>query len=379
MGEAGDLMIKKYGPGGQLLWVRTYADLSGQHMLMDAAGDLIVGGHEWNSGFVGAAVAKISPQDGELVWKTLLPGGVGGILRLALGANDEIHAIASPYNGITQDDITTRKLDASGALLWEVSYNFFSAATLSHYDEAAEDIDVAPDGRVAVTGWGYGGATSKDAVTVVYDAEGNQQWVRRWDNGAQVESSAAVRFGPGGSVYVGGTAAGISGYFADFLLIKYDAAGNQQWVRTFDGEANHNDTIERLHIDSFGNPVVVGHSKGFSAQLGAMAFGTTVLKYDPQGVPLWERKHFSGGFGEEPRWSVLGSDDSLYITADGGTGQDDFMTFKLSPLGGLRWEILHVDPGVSTNDYPRSIAVGADGAVVVTGRTPFQTIKYEQL
>jgi hypothetical protein len=223
--------------------------------------------------------------------------------------------------------------------------------------------------------------TSFDIATVVYDTNGNQRWVRRYNNPIEngQDLGRDVAFGPNGEVYVGGhtlNGAAPIGDGLDFALIKYDANGNEEWVRTYDGPAppqSSADRLARLRVDSQGNVVITG-----SSQQVDFTFGFTTIKYDANGNQLWVRSHVSpGGFGDYPRAMVVGPDDAVYVTGQGGNSQQDYLTVKYDTDGNEEWSIHYVDSDPSP-DRANAIALDAGGNVLVTGETPFTTVRYEQ-
>ncbi|RJR22461.1 MAG: hypothetical protein C4581_00970 [Nitrospiraceae bacterium] len=130
-------------------------------------------------------------------------------------------------------------------------------------------------------------------------------------NYASSMNGADVEMGPGGTVYVAAeTGADIAGQVGldDFVLIKYDAAGNMMWTRQFG-------TIERdwlgggLHVDSAGNAYVVGSQRGSAAA----QYKIIVFKFDPDGNQLWSV--ITPGFGLGVATDAAGN---VYVTSQGG-------------------------------------------------------------
>ena len=110
--------------------------------------------------------------------------------------DDEPHGIAA--NGtavfvtgriattVCWDYVTLAYDAATGALLWQMSYN-----GPANQDDAAYAVGVSPDGtKVYVTGGSVGATPYNDYATVAYDATtGVQLWVSRYDGPAQNEDT----------------------------------------------------------------------------------------------------------------------------------------------------------------------------------------------
>src|SRR5262249_17983306 len=111
---------------------------------------------------------------------------------------------------------------------------------------------------VYVTGYIASAASGKDITTVKYDANGNQRWAVSFNgtgNGDDYPAGLAVD--SGANVYIAGTSRG-SGTGDDFAVIKYDSAGAQKWVSTYNGPGNDIDRAAALAVDASGNVVVAG-------------------------------------------------------------------------------------------------------------------------
>src|SRR5690349_9850043 len=163
-------------------------------------------------------------------------------------------------------------------------------------DEVA--IAGAPDGA---GGAFLGGATrgnlggppagGYDAWLARFNAAGNSVWIRQFGATADDAVGAAASDGLGG-VYVGGGTYGSLGGTnlggSDAWLARYDAAGNQLWIRHFG--TGWNETVYGAAPDGSGGVYLCGMTEG---NLGGPSAGLTdawVTRYDGAGNQLCSRQ-----------------------------------------------------------------------------------------
>jgi hypothetical protein len=258
----------------------------------------------------------------------------------------------------------TIKYAPDGTQLWVKTYN-----GPSNFRDEPHSLAVMPNGTVAVTGRSTG--ILDDVATIRYDTNGNELWVRRFDGAGNGDIGRDVAFGPAGEVYVGGYS-NLTG-LTDMLLIKYDAAGNQVWVKTFNGVDDKSDSIARIGVDSQGNILATGYLQPASFYSD---FGT--LKYDPNGNLLWVRLYDGPIANDEeiPRALVIGPNDSVYVTGY-QQGSVSVATVKYDSNGNQVWAATYNHPNTLL-DSGNAIAVDALGNVTVSGQSPILTIRYSE-
>ena len=121
---------------------------------------------------------------------------------------------------------------------WVADYN----GPGNNIDEA-HAIAVDGTGNVYVTGRSYGNGIGFDYATIKYNSAGQQQWLARYTGfqGDGDDEARAIAVDKSGNVYVTGRSAGISAGL-DYATIKYNSAGQQQWVARYNGPATENFT-----------------------------------------------------------------------------------------------------------------------------------------
>ena len=278
-------------------------------------------------------------------------------------------------------DIATIKYNSAGVEQWVVRYN--SPANFDDYPnslaiDSNDNIYIA--GQIRVAPGAY-----FDYVTLKYNSSGQQQWIKTFNGtGGGDDKANSVAVDGSGNVFV----TGISNvdknasYLTDIVTIKYDASGNEVWKSQYDGPGKSSDGAVSIKLDGAGNIYVFGSSNGgLSTQ---MDYAT--IKYNPQGAKIWEtRYNASGGNTEEARAMVLDAKGDVYVTGNsaGPTGRD-YATIKYNSSGVEQWVMRYNGTGNAYDDA-LSIAVNSSGSVAITGSSPgatsatdYATVKYSQ-
>jgi len=191
-----------------------------------------------------------------------------------------------------------------------------------------------------------------------------QEWVARYNGpGNGWDHAAALAVDGSGNVYVTGNAYSASTN-NDYTTVKYNSAGQQQWVKTYNGPGNGSDEATALALDGSGNVYVTGASY----QGASTGIDYATVKYDSAGTQQWVKRWEQSGTDVAMDLAVDGSD--VYVTGRsdlwGGTA-DDIWTLKYDTDGNYKWPKRYNGPGNNT-DWPQDITVaGSGGGIYVTG------------
>jgi hypothetical protein len=218
------------------------------------------------------------------------------------------------------------------------------------------DGEVSSSGEVTSMGAVIGNG-ERDYATIKYDSSGYQQWVRRYDGpGNSWDHASDIAVDGLGNVYVTGDGGDIVERWydkkhnfigpgeRDYITIKYDGKGVEQWVRRYDGPGNSWDQATALVIDNLGNVFVTGSS--------------ATVKYDTNGNQLWAIM-YEGGSVRDIAVDSLGN---VYVAGDSAT-------VKYDTNGNQMWAAKY------SGRVVESLALDDLGNVYITGNSA--TIKYD--
>jgi hypothetical protein len=270
----------------------------------------------------------------------------------------------------SDDDYATVAYDAStGAERWVARYNGPGNGRDVPYDLA-----VSPDGTsVFVTGFSAQANGLWDYATAAYDTStGTERWVVRFTRPASRYNVAyAIRVSlDGTTVFVTGNTDGVNG--ADYATVAYDAStGSEQWVAVYDGPGSSDDVAGSLELAPDGASVyVTGYTSGTASGLDY-----ATVAYDASiGAEQWVATYNGPGDGDDSPASLGLSPDgsTVFVTGStsGTTTDRDFGTVAYdAATGDQAWVTVYDGPGIS-RDAPSNLAVSPDGtAVFVTGYT----------
>jgi uncharacterized delta-60 repeat protein len=390
VGSGGDLDYAtiKYSAGRQQ-WVARYdgpassADRA-QAIAVDNAGNVYVTGWTYvvpNSNNADYATIKYNSA-GEQQWIAYY-NGPGNLF-------DEATAIAVDESGnvfVTGDswgsggnlDYATIKYDSSGQQQWVARYN-----GPGDFADVPAAIALDNSGNVYVTGYSWGSGNDFDYATIKYNFSGEEQWVARYNGpGNNDDSARGIAVDSSGNVYVTGwSAAGPSTGF-DYATIKYNSAGQEQWVARYSGPGNQADEAAAIAIDNSGNVYVTGSSLNSEANLDY-----ATVKYNSSGQEQWAAR-YNGPANRHDAAHVLALDSlgNVYVTgfSEGSGTNTDYATIKYNSSGEQQWVARYNGLGNDT-DEATAIAVDGSGNVYVTGRSvgsggdfDYATIKYQQI
>lgn len=331
-----DYTTIKYSPTGVQQWVALYNGTAGTYeearvVAVDNQENIYVTGKSMGVGSDNDIVTIKYDLNGNQLWVQRYNGASNnydGANSMVVDASGNVY-VAGESIGIGSDYITL-KYDTDGNLQWANRYNGTNSG-----GDAATCVKVDNSGNVYVTGYSDGGSTSDDYATIKYSSSGAQQWVKRFDGlSHQGDFATALALDQSGNIYVTGKSTYFSGTLADsnFATIKYNSNGDMLWLASYAGANNSSDVSRGIVVDNSGNIIVTGSSgDGFQNDY-------VTIKYNQAGSQIWMGSYNGTGSGNDYS-SSLASDNSgnIYVTGRsmGSLTDFDYATIKYSILTGI--------------------------------------------
>jgi uncharacterized delta-60 repeat protein len=215
------------------------------------------------------------------------------------------------------------------------------------------------------------------AISIPVFAQLNQQWSSQYNNtsgyGQEPDEIFRIVSDNAGQLYACGRSN------SNVSLLKFDAVnGNLGWQKTHNGALNGSDLGYDCALDGLGNIYVVGQEQVVSP------YGPdfVILKYDTAGNFIW-RKTISGTFTgglDEAKAVTCDAAGNVYATGrlSNNTTGYDMLTVKLDGNGNILWQQILNGTG-GAGDGGEDIEVDPNGNVYVGGYLSFSGGTYEYM
>ena len=307
---------------------------------------------------------------GNILWKNEINGSsntqsTDDALAMATDNSGNIYATGYVKNSGTGYDMMLVKYSATGDSIWAQQYNY----GIANETDKAIGIAISNDNKIYITGRSdqdAGIISNDDIVTIKYSSAGIVEWTNRFNGiGNGIDNVKSIKVSSAGNIYVVGKT--FSGSDLDIVLIKYNASGVQQWVKTFNGSFGDDEGIA-MTIDSEENIFVVGESFNSDANKDII-----LLHYSSAGSLLWSQQYDGIENGNDEAKSIcLDSNGNIIIAATtspdtaSATLNGDITLLKFSGDGSLIWEETYIN---ELNDDASEAVVDSENNIFITGQT----------
>lgn len=274
-----------------------------------------------------------------------------------------LYFCGSTVNIDKNKDILVIKTSSNGDTIWSNVYN----GPASGMDEARA-IAVDINSNVYITGFHRGSGTGTDMVTIKYNSSGNIQWIKSYLSSIQSDQTDrgnSIAVDASGNVYVTGQSDSDPSLNNndDFVTIKYNSSGVQQWIRIKNGIGNGTDRPVKILLDASNNPVITGRSFNGSED------DYLTIKYNGlTGATLWEQLLDRTRYDRPSDMVINLTNGNTYVTGRSKNITYDYVTVAYSSTGNLLWQAVYdyVD-----DDRATCIALSPNGEILVSGQSDF--------
>lgn len=291
-----DYATVKYSSGGALMWARRFGSPGNrndipQDVKVDDAGNIFVTGYADASYVVGNGNAIVTIKynsAGDMAWTTsydVLPNSYE-----SSGNQEEAYSLALDANGNIY--ITG---ESAGSKI--IKYNDLGTSANVEWvrnagNQSLRKVLVDGADNIIVTGWG--------ATTSKYNSLGDILWQNTYTGGPSITNPSFwdMALDASGSVYVTGISS--NGANNDYITVKYDNNGIEQWATRFNGIDNDRDHARAIAVDEDGHTYVTGFTSVKAGRNLMTAYGTVM---------------YNSGTGMEEWRGVYKGSDNLGATA----------------------------------------------------------------
>jgi PGF-CTERM protein len=269
---------------------------------------------------------KIGPTGSEQ-WNRTLDGTFSdnraiSVLETSDGGYLIAGSIGDCDNRNCTDDVWLTKMNAQGQEQWNLTLGGADNEEMVFVQQTADG------GYILIGNTDSHGAGSSDIWFEKVDSNGNMQWNNTF-GGIGRDMVRIVRQVPGGYIIAGNTESYGAGD-SDFWLVKTDTNGEEQWNNTYGGY--YGDGVYSLQQTHDHGYIIAGMTNSF----GASHNDFLLVKTDSNGTEQWYRTF--GGVSHELFPIVRLSPDGGYILGGITLSFDDYWLIKTDEDGNVQWD-----------------------------------------
>lgn len=319
------LLVIKYNSSGVEQWVRNYGALAleSRNLVIDSQGNVYISGTTGDVIDYHYTIVKYNSQGIEQWDAVYNENGITGYAAsLAIDPFDNLY-ITGQGNGIgPASNCITVKYNSSGIKQWTATYN--GPSNLHDWGYSI----IADSQYVYVAGTSLGSTTSGDFIVLKYNVGGVEQWVSRYnrlDNSN--ERGLSIAKDVYGNVFATGQCTTST---VDYLTVKYNSSGQLQWGLLYDGTGSGVDIPKCIKTDEFGRSYVIGTSKGSTT-----GNDIVIVKYSPTGQEEWVSRYTGAGNANDGAgFMQLDNDGNIFVSGFSAITNNglDYVTIKLSQI-----------------------------------------------
>lgn len=377
-----DVLITKYDPTGAILWQQTYNGTSntqdyGVAVVCDSNDNIYLTAAMTNTSTnLDITLMKLN-STGTLQWNSSW-NGTNNLIdipsALTIDNFGNIVVVGVTLNVSTQADYAILKFDTAGQLIWHSTYDYANLSDL------ATGVTIDASNNVIVTGGSASANNSWDYANLKYNGTNGiiDTIIRVNVPGLGLDKALAVTRDIQGNIYITGYTEANNN--KNIQTVKINASFNLAWVKNFDGD-NLEDIAKTIAVDGSGNVYVGGTTKKSNGGSDYI-----LIKYDANGNDIWQKRYTAPNPTQAAELAdmKLTSNGEIFIVGTVKTNNGtDFGSIKYDTNGVLKFEKLFTSNGIY-NDKASNLALKDDYSFYITGLSKdslandkYVTIKYQ--
>jgi uncharacterized delta-60 repeat protein len=348
-------------PEVQTTWSKAYGGISWDEatsIRQTPDGGYIVGGLTFSFGHGESDFWLLKTNStGDMQWNRTF-GGADFEKAFSVQVTSDGGYIVAGYTysfGAGYGDVWLVKTNSTGSQQWNRTYGGTNT-------DWGCSVQQTSDSGYIVAGLTYSfGHGNSDIWLLKTDSAGHQQWSRTF-GGTSLDEAYSVQQTSDGGYILAGTTYSFGAGLGDLWIVKTDSTGNLQWSRTY-GRASYDwgDSVEET---SDGGYIMAG----FTSSFGAGDEDFLLVKTNSTGSQEWNKTY--GGTKTDRAYSVQETSDGGYVVA-GWTGSlvnatEDFWLVKTDSSGTQQWNKTY---GGISSDEAYSVQQTKDGGYILAGYT----------
>lgn len=346
----------------------------------DAFGNVYVAGATINgSGNYDILLAKYN-SSGNQLWIQQYAGAANGHdAAVSLMVTDTYAVLTGAVCNNTlvpESDIITIKYSSAGVLQWASTYN----GTGSGIDIGTV-VDRDGSGNIYVTGTSYNASFNSDYVTLKYNSSGTQQWVNRYDYSSGLDDAPVVLNTAGANIIVAGAVTHTTNTYKVASIFLSPSTGSITATNIGTVTTTSSLTVVTDLVNDYaGGSIFVG-----ATTVSGQGDNFYVQKINNTLATVWTYT-FNGtdNLDDVIKAVAVDASNNVYITGYTKTSTQgrDIVTMKLNSSGALQWTKYYNDT-INGDDEAMDMIVDANNDIYITGygtntlnNTDYYTIKY---
>lgn len=252
-----------------------------------------------------------------------------------------LNVYSSGYGAIpTGNEIVTIKYDRNGNEKWIRKFPTYEGDNLR---AALSEVDSF--NNIVVVGYQYTQVSNYDFVTLKYSHDGDLLWRRLFDKGDDDYAKSLFLDNKSNILLCG---ASVESTLKDFLILKYSSYGDILFSKTIDGESSATDEATSIISDTLNNAYVTGFTQSLSNN-----FDFITVKLNFKGEFVWS-KYYHTAYDNYARCVSLDKNGSVFVSGSGGIpgGNSGIVSIKYSQLTGMVVNNMNITDYFQISNYP---------------------------